>query len=374
LLSPERMYADAFRDYGIPVMTLEPTAAAARIRDSAIRETLLAFMHDWLYRPMPDENRARLRDVLDRADDDGWRHSFREALLEKDEKKLSALTHTPGAKAQPPGVVAGLAGAMVDNTYKYEAQEFMREAQKRHPGDFWINYFLGCFWWEEYPQEAVGYFRVAVAIRPTSDGAYFMLGRALRGAGDTKGANVALRRSFALDPSFLAARELAWCLAPNGELEEARAAWDKFLERDPSDHEAWEGYAQLCIFVGNEEAYRRARKALLKRFGDTRDNWIIAERTSLACLLLNDSGDDLRAAIRLADLAVAAGERPTKTDNPYLRFVKGLAVYRQGRPKEAIPLLREAAEKLSGRAGPRLALAMAQFQSGSAIEARKTLA
>jgi len=54
--------------------------------------------------------------------------------------------------------------------------------------------------------------------------------------------------------------------------------------------------------------------------------------------------------------------------------VKGLAVYRQGRPKEAIPLLREAAEKLSGRAGPRLALAMAQFQSGAAIEARKTLA
>src|SRR5262249_39787204 len=48
--------------------------------------------------------------------------------------------------------------------------------------------------------------------------------------------------------------------------------------------------------------------------------------------------------------------------------------YREGRPREAIPLLQEAAEKLPGRAGPRLAMAMAQFQSGSAIEARKTLA
>src|SRR5262249_16710991 len=89
--------------------------------------------------------------------------------------------------------------------------------------------------------------------------------------------------------------------------------------------------------------------------------------------LLPDSGDDVQAAIRLADLALAAVEG-TKTDNPYLRFVKGLAVYRQGRPKEAIPLLEEAAEKLPNRAGPRLVLAMAQFQSGSTIEARKTLA
>ena len=32
--SPEEMYADAFRKYGIPLMTLEPAEAAARVRDS----------------------------------------------------------------------------------------------------------------------------------------------------------------------------------------------------------------------------------------------------------------------------------------------------------------------------------------------------
>jgi serine/threonine-protein kinase len=370
--SPDKMYADAFGNYGIPVMTLEPVEAAARIRNSAIRETLLAFMHDWLYR-VPDENRARLRDVLDRADGDDWRHSFREALLEKNAKKLSMLTHTPGAKAQPPAVASGLAAAMLGNMYEYEAQEFMREAQQRYPGDFWINYLLGCFWWQEYPQEAVAYLRAAVAIRPTSDGAYMMLGRALRGAGDTEGAIAAFRRSVAHNPRHDVAKELVWCLAPRGELEEARAAWEKFLERDPPDHDAWYGYAQLCLFVGNKEAYRRARKALLKRFGDTRNDWIVAERASLACLLLPDSRDELQGAIRLADLAVAAG-KSTLPGNAYLRFVKGLAVYRDGRPKEALPLLQEVAAKLTERAGPRLVLAMAQFQSGSMIEARKTLA
>src|SRR5262249_41417715 len=212
--------------------------------------------------------------------------------------------------------------------------------------DFWINYSLGCFWWEDYPPEAVGYFRAAVAIRPTSDGAYMMLGRALRRTGDAEGAIAAFRRSAALNPSYTVAEDLVRALAPRGGLEEARAAWEEFLERDPPDHGSWYGYAHLCLFAGNEEAYGRARKALLARFGDTADDWIVAERTSLACLLLPDSGDGLRRATRLADLAVTAGERSSEPGNPYLRFVKGLALYRNGRPGEAIPLLREAAEKL----------------------------
>jgi tetratricopeptide (TPR) repeat protein len=365
------MYADAFRNYGIPVMTLEPAEAAARLRASSIQETLLAFMHDWLFR-LSNEDRGRLRVVLDRADNDDWRRAFRKALVKNDAGELSVLANAPEASAQPPSVVAGLAYAVLGNLYKAEAQEFMRKAQQRYPGDFWLNYFLGCFWCEDYPQEAVGYFRVAVAIRPKSDGAYLMLGRALRGAGDMEGAMAALRRSVDLHPSSDVARELALCLAPKGELEEARAVWEKFLESDPPDHNSWYGYAQLCLFLGNEDAYRRARTALLKRFGDTRNDWVVAERTSQACLLLNDSGEELRAAIRLANLAVSA-ERP-KSDNPYLQFVNGLALYRDRRPIEAIPLLQQAAESLPHRAGPRLALAMAQFQVGATSEARKTLA
>ena len=258
--------------------------------------------------------------------------------------------------------------------YKNEALVFMREAQQRHPDDFWINYLLGCFWWEEFPQEAVGYFRAAVAIRPTSPGPYLMLGRTLGKSGDAEGAIAAFRRSAALSPSYTVAEDLVRALAPRGGLAEARAAWEKYLERVPPDHGSWDGYAQLCLFLGDEEAYRRARKALLERFGETTNDWIVAERTSLACLLLPDSGDELRRAIRLADFAVAAGDRSTEPGNPYLLFVKGLALYRQGRPQEAVPLLREAADKLPNRAGPRLALAMAQYESDSAIEARKTLA
>src|SRR5262249_45058414 len=115
--SPEQMYADAFRDYGIPVMTLDSAEAAKRLRESTIYEVLLAFMHDWLYR-LQEQDRARLREVLDRADTDNWRKDFRDTLMQKDAKKLSLLARAPGASAQPAGVVSSLAAAMVGNSYK----------------------------------------------------------------------------------------------------------------------------------------------------------------------------------------------------------------------------------------------------------------
>src|SRR5262249_8782375 len=63
LPTAEKLYLEAFAKYGIPLSTLDPAEAAARIRSSAIRETLVAFMHDWLQR-LSDEYRGRLRDVL----------------------------------------------------------------------------------------------------------------------------------------------------------------------------------------------------------------------------------------------------------------------------------------------------------------------
>ena len=99
----------------------------------------------------------------------------------------------------------------------------------------------------------------------------------------------------------------------------------------------------------------------------------MAERDSLACLLLPASGEELRRAVALVDQAVATGPK-FSPDNAYLLFIRGLAEYRQGRPQQAVPLLEESAALLANRAGPRLALAMAQFRSGGPAEARQTLA
>ena len=271
-------------------------------------------------------------------------------------------------------LLAGLAGLLIHGPQGEAARALLHEAQQHHPEDFWINFQLGYLLQEQRPQEAVGFLRAAVASRPESSQAHIMLGRALHDAGDTDGAVAAFRKAIRLNPNRAGARDLARALAPRGGLEEARAAWEKTLAGDPPDHDPWYGYAQLCAFLGKEEAYRRARKALLERFGDSPDHWAIAERDSLACLLLPASGEELRRAVALADRAVAAGPKSPHLDNAYPQFVKGLAEYRQGRPQQAVPLLRESAALLPNRAGPRLVLAMAQFQSGSPKEARQTLA
>ncbi|HMC88680.1 MAG TPA: serine/threonine-protein kinase, partial [Gemmataceae bacterium] len=240
-LSPEQLYAEAFHNYGIALTMLEP-AAARRIRGSAIRETLLAFLHDWLYH-VSDAHRAKLRAIVDAADNDGWRCAYRQALAVNDVAKLKALTKAPEAPAQPPVVLSGLGGVLLAAGQRQEALALLREAQQRHPGDFWINFLFGHFWDQERPQEAVGYFRAAVAIRPGSDQAYTMLGRALRDTGDEDGAIAAFRTAIALNPNRAGAKDLARALAPSGRLEEARVIWEKILEGAPPDYDAWYGYA-----------------------------------------------------------------------------------------------------------------------------------
>ena len=373
--SGHRLYAEAFREYGITLPAQEPEPAATRIRASAIRETLLPFLHDWMLFWGSDADRDQLRAVLDRVDDDPWRRRLRKTLRGAyDPGERIELLRSREAPDQPPLILGGLAYVIMSRgTEGEEARGLMRTAQRRHPEDFWINLHLGHVLLTESPQEAIGYFRAAVASRPQSSQALILLGRALHDAGDTDGAIAAFRKAIPLSSNRAAPRDLARALAPRGGLEEARALWAKLLETSPPDYDAWDGYAQLCAFLGNEEAYRWARKALLERPRDSTDHWAMAERDGLACLLLPASEEELGRAVALVDQAVATGPKffPGKA---WPQFVKGLATDHQGRPQQAIGLLREAEALLPNRPGPRLALAMAQFRSGCPAEARKTLA
>src|SRR5262249_51037061 len=164
-------------------------------------------------------------------------------------------------------------------------------------------------------------------------------------------------------------------LGHRGRGEEARLAWRKALEANPPQYDDWDGYAELCLFLGREEEYRRVRQALLSRFAAGTDP-SVAWRTSRACLLLPATGDELSQAVGLAGRAAADG-RPKyeKYEEFYGQFLfaRGLAEYRQGRFDRAIATLRGDASRWPGPA-PRLVLAMALHQSGQAEEARKTLA
>jgi tetratricopeptide (TPR) repeat protein len=210
----ELLYGEAFRGYGIDLTTLGSAEAAARIRGSAIRATLLAFLYDWMFYWESGADRARLRAVLDLADDDAWRRRLRSALAVYDAAKREELLTAPEARYQPPILVAGLVGLLIRGPQGEAAQALLHQAQQRHPEDFWINYQMGYLLQEERPREAAGYLRAAVASRPDSSQAQILLGRALRDAGEADEAITAFRKAITLNPNRTGARDLARVLAP----------------------------------------------------------------------------------------------------------------------------------------------------------------
>src|SRR5262249_36140377 len=151
-----------------------------------------------------------------------------------------------------------------------------------------------------------------------------------------------------------------------------QVGWRKDLDANPPEHDAWSGYAEFCLFLGQREEYRRACRALLNRFGATTSPFT-AEPVGRACLLLPGTEDELGKAAALIDRAAAAKE--STPDGFYRSFLsaKGVAENRQGRPASAIPLMEGEASKVMGPA-PRLILAMAQHDLGQKKQARKTLA
>jgi tetratricopeptide (TPR) repeat protein len=408
-----KQYEAAFAAYGIDVATLEPSQAATRVRDSAIREALLGGLNGWMQAD-PATDRTWLRAVADGADDSSWRRAFREAALARDATRLQTLAGQAEALAQPPDAL-GLMGSVLEAAgLPNEAEAVLRQAQARHPGDFWINYNLGhvlLFGPSPHPDEAVGYFRAAVAVRPGSAEAHSILGLGLarsgqadravaaylqaielnpeyavahnnlgdvlRGQGKLEDAIARYRKAFELDPRFaLPHGSRGDCCVQLGRWDEAAAEFDRSLELDPTDYYRWCLTAALHAARGDLDGYRRICKEVLERSGDTNQPQR-AERIVRACLLLPGAlgAADADRVQKLALRAVGG----TEHDRLYYWFAlaKGLADYRAGRHAEAIrwmerfPLNADGAHWDAHRFA---VLAMSQHRLGRADKARASLA
>jgi eukaryotic-like serine/threonine-protein kinase len=408
-----KQYAAAFAAYGLDVAALEPSQAAVRVRDSAIREALLGGLDAWMQAELVTD-RTRLRAVADGADDSAWRRAFREAALARDATRLQTLAGQAEALAQPPDVLARLGSVLEAASLPNRAEAVLRQAQARHPGDFWINYDLGhvlIFGPSPRPDEAVGYFRAAVAVRPGSAEARSILGLALSASGQTDRAIAAYRQAIELDPEYAVAHKnlgdalrgqgkldeaiarfqkavkldsqfaqahgsLGDCYAQLGRWDEAAVESDRSLELDPTEGDRWWLTATLHAARGDLDGYRRTCKGMLERFGDT-DQPVRAERTVKACLLLPD-GLGTPDADRVQKLALWAVSG-TEHDRLYYWFAlaKGLADYRAGRHAEAIQWMERFplnADGVHWDATRFAVLAMAQHRLGRAEGARACLA
>jgi serine/threonine protein kinase/tetratricopeptide (TPR) repeat protein len=268
---------------------------------------------------------------------------------------------------------SNLGAALTEAGRMEEALEQFGIAMRLEPKsyDYRFNYALALRRLERN-EEAIRELRLIPEDAPRYAVSVALIGRCLVSLNRCVEANIESRRALVLDPQLWEAhRALRDGLVQLNQLEEARTAWQQTIALQPPDHSTWDGYAELCLYLGHTDEYRRARGLLLSRFGGGTDP-PLAERTGRACLFLPLDDDELRPAATLIDRALAADPVKYRGVLPYYRFAKSLAEYRAGRLDNARALLDNETMKVLGPA-PILLFAMIQHRQGQPEIARTAL-
>jgi serine/threonine protein kinase/tetratricopeptide (TPR) repeat protein len=325
-------YEAAFREAGLAV-TEDEEGAASRIRGSALRDLLVASLDDWAFLTSDVRLRERLLRVARLADPDpGWRDRLRDPAVWKDRRALERLAGEAPVAELSPQALTTLA-RLLDQTGA-DGEPLLRAAQQRFPGDPLVNNHLSYVLSRKgKPEEAVGFVRSALAVRPESSALYFNLARKLSDAGEDREAVAAFRRAIDLNPGFAQAHNgLGNRFHDLGRFEEAVAAHRRAIELDPGSALAHMELGNDLVATGQPKeaiaAYRRAIDL---------DPKAAPAHYNLANVY-KDQG-------RLEE-AVVAYRRATELDPTYAQAHNNLGnVYHiQGRLEEALAAYRRAAE------------------------------
>jgi serine/threonine-protein kinase len=234
---------EAFREFGIDVVSLEPEEAGARIRGRAIREELVAALEAWACPPAgwPEQGRAqreRLIQVANAADPDPWRRDLRAAFLDADLTRLEAMAASERTTSLPPRALDVLATTIGHMGAVDAAVELYRFAQRRYPGDYSINLGLAHFMLAHVApprlDQAIRFITVAAAVRPKSPYVWYSLGTTQVQQGDYAGACGAFTEAIRFKPDWSAAyADLAIARMENGDLEGSLEASRHAIRLEP---------------------------------------------------------------------------------------------------------------------------------------------
>jgi serine/threonine-protein kinase len=231
-------YEEAFAWYGLRLESVDPQQAGQFIRSRSIGLQLAAALDDWAsWRKWGSKGRSQLLAIARVADPDPWRDRLRDALERQDLRALKELVASAQAEDLPPATVALLARLAQGTAEAERAVEVLRQAQQRHPDDFWVNHELGwCLYHLRPPrlEEAIRYYSVAVALRPQSPGARLTLGTALHNKGKVAEAIAYYHRAIAIAPKFASAHSnLGVALQGKGKVDEAIECYHRAIALDP---------------------------------------------------------------------------------------------------------------------------------------------
>jgi superkiller protein 3 len=202
------------------------------------------------------------------ADDDPWRQQFRDAALRENAAGLERIAGRPSAVEQPPTSVVLLSYALIRQKSFAAAERLLRQAQERHPDDFWLNFTLANLLRQKKKPaasaEAVGYYQAALACRPGTVVVYNNLGVALRNQRKLPEAVAVYHKAIELKPDYASAYSgLGMALRDQRKLPEAVRACRKAIELNPDDAVAYNVLGRALRDQRNlPEAVAAYRKAI----------------------------------------------------------------------------------------------------------------
>jgi tetratricopeptide (TPR) repeat protein len=337
-----RDYAAAFSEAGLGEVGDAEEVVAKRVRASGVSGSLVAALDDWasaersaaVVEKAESQSLAWLLGVARRADPDEWRDRLRDLAVWRDPRALRALAEEAlrdgGAKlGELSPQVLGALGVLLGGA---EAVPLLRAAQRRYPNDFWLSFDLGnALRQAKQDEEALGYYRVAVALRPDAPVAHNNLGAALRDHKDVDGAIAECRTAIALDPKYAPAHtNLGNALHDKGDLDGAIAEYRTAIELDPKFAPAHSNLGAALYEQKDLEgaiAEHRQAIALDPKYATAHNNLGNALRAK----------KDLGGAIAAYQKAIALDPEHTST-----HFNLGLALYEQKDLEGAIAAYRRA--------------------------------
>ncbi len=244
------MCRKAFSIYGLEIPETDPQAAVEKLRSRPARvaEACVLPLECWRLLLPPNAPESPWIDtVLEQIDDNAWRRKTRQACQDKDWLEVQRLLEMSGRKQLAVDTVNLVAMRLIREEQFELARQLLRPAQTHHPGDFWINHYLGISL--SHPPdpelaESLRYFTAALAIRESAE-AYQNLATTLVQLQRYSDAENAYRSAARLEPEWVLPHlDLAHLFTRQDRLEEAGHCLQRVLQLDPGNKQARQGLAQ----------------------------------------------------------------------------------------------------------------------------------
>jgi serine/threonine protein kinase/Flp pilus assembly protein TadD len=200
-------YSAIFQKYGLNLDALPPDDAAAKILASSIAPRLINAVDHWALERWRIARREQgwrtLLKIAILADPDPWRVTLRQSHLNNiTREEMEELVAKAPLESQPAATLWHLHQALRDRGANAAALAVLRKAQWHHPTDYWINTELAYMLQANAPKrpnEAIGYARAVIALRPEDAHARANLAAALMEAGQFEEAEKQAREAVRLN-------------------------------------------------------------------------------------------------------------------------------------------------------------------------------